>query len=114
MNERSTWGERKPWHQKVCLLLLAGLSLSANSCTIDGSLLFKEKGCIQCHSFNGVGGRMGPDLTAVGARLSAKQIRDYIKNPAAQNPKARMPTFSHLSEVEIEALVSYFESGREK
>ncbi|MEJ2689509.1 MAG: cytochrome c [Deltaproteobacteria bacterium] len=93
------------------LLLLAGMSLAVSSCSVDGSVLFKEKGCIQCHSYKGKGGRMGPDLTAVGERLSARQIRNYIKNPSAQNPKARMPTISNLSTTEIWALASYLKKG---
>jgi len=96
------------------LLLLAGVSLAAISCSADGSILFKEKGCIQCHSFKGEGGRMGPDLTAVGDRLSASQIRNYIKNPSAKNSKARMPSFSHLSTFEIWALASYLSNDEVK
>ena len=57
---------------------------------------------------------MGPDLTAVGARLSAEQIRSYIKNPSAKNPRARMPTFSDLTTMEIRALASYLEGSEER
>ena len=28
----------------------------------QGRVVFQQKGCIQCHSVNGVGGKMGPDL----------------------------------------------------
>ena len=92
------------------IVLVAGLSLAAVSCSADGSALFREKGCIQCHSFKGEGGRMGPDLTAVGDRLTTDQIRNYIRNPSAVNPNARMPTFSHLSSIEIRALASYLQN----
>jgi mono/diheme cytochrome c family protein len=32
-----------------------------------GRQLFESKGCIRCHSFHGVGGKVGPDLSSVGA-----------------------------------------------
>lgn len=32
----------------------------------EGGVIFREKGCIHCHSVNGVGGRAGPDLGGAG------------------------------------------------
>ncbi|HEV2387400.1 MAG TPA: c-type cytochrome [Candidatus Acidoferrales bacterium] len=36
----------------------------------QGRTVFREKGCIRCHSVNGVGGNIGPDLGEAGANPS--------------------------------------------
>jgi mono/diheme cytochrome c family protein len=47
-----------------------------------GRQLFGEKGCIQCHSVGGVGGRVGPDLVEMGARRSPVEFAAAIWNKA--------------------------------
>ncbi|PIY40823.1 MAG: hypothetical protein COZ05_16775, partial [Armatimonadetes bacterium CG_4_10_14_3_um_filter_59_10] len=85
-------------------LLLCSL-LSA--CVGDGQALFAQTGCLECHSVNGHGGRMGPDLTAVSGRLSFWQIRNYVRNPVRQNPRARMPIIRDLAEPQLWAIIHY-------
>lgn len=87
------------------LAVLAGLLLGA--CTYNGAALFHKLGCIQCHRFQGQGGMMGPDLTAVGQRHDRAWMVHYIHNPAAVNPRARMPAFPNLSEGERQAIVEF-------
>jgi mono/diheme cytochrome c family protein len=87
------------------LAVLAGLLLGA--CTYDGAELFNQQGCIQCHRFQGQGGMMGPDLTAVGHRHDREWMIRYIHNPAAENPRARMPAFPDLSEGRRQAIVDF-------
>lgn len=36
----------------------------------QGSTIFREKGCVRCHSVNGVGGKVGPDLAGAGGHPS--------------------------------------------
>ena len=46
-----------------------------------GAKLFAEKGaCLSCHEVNGQGGRLGPDLSAIG-KWSAQALREAILNP---------------------------------
>lgn len=45
-----------------------------------GAKLFYERGCISCHSVNGLGGWIGPELNGVGSRLSAETIKFRIKS----------------------------------
>ncbi len=46
-----------------------------------GEKIFTGKaGCAACHQVNGSGGRIGPDLSAVG-RWAAKSLREAIVNP---------------------------------
>jgi cytochrome c2 len=88
-------------------ILLLFLPLILCSCAADGGKLFHEQGCIQCHRFQGAGGMMGPDLTAVADRRSDEFIAHYIHNPKASNPRARMPAFSRLSKRERMAIIAF-------
>jgi mono/diheme cytochrome c family protein len=47
-----------------------------------GRTLFSEKGCVQCHKAGGVGGDVGPDLVAMGARRSPVEFAAAIWNKA--------------------------------
>jgi mono/diheme cytochrome c family protein len=76
----------------------------------DGAALFRREGCIGCHVFQGQGGFMGPDLTAVRNRRSRGWIREQIKNSRQHNPNSAMPSFDHLSWREINALIAYLEA----
>jgi len=46
-----------------------------------GKALFKAKSCSNCHRVNGVGGRMGPDLSAIGESRSVDHLRQSILDP---------------------------------
>ncbi len=48
----------------------------------SGGVLFRGKGaCLQCHQVNGQGGRLGPDLTQVGARRSPDHLKASLLQP---------------------------------
>ncbi|MGH7569393.1 MAG: c-type cytochrome, partial [Gemmatimonadales bacterium] len=51
--------------------------------TTDPMTLFRLGGCVGCHKLGAEGGVVGPDLTHVGARLSANAIRQAILEPDA-------------------------------
>src|SRR5205807_3302848 len=36
---------------------------------LQGAVMFQNKNCRNCHALEGIGGKRGPDLTAVGTRL---------------------------------------------
>lgn len=54
----------------------------------NGESLFWSKGnCGQCHTVGPRGGRMGPDLTEIGARRGPAYLRTSILDPAAEVPE---------------------------
>src|SRR5262245_36649677 len=78
---------------------------------LQGAALFQSKNCRNCHALDGSGGRRGPDLTAVGTRLTHGQLIDQISNgtPGGGN----MPAYGkQISPAEMTALVDFLENLR--
>jgi mono/diheme cytochrome c family protein len=81
----------------------------------DPQALINAAGCVGCHTLNGAGGAVGPDLTHVGARRSAQAIRQKILDPGSSVTKGFeqlagvMPkTFgTMLNAAQLEALVQF-------
>ena len=57
-----------------------------DSTVVAGSHLFYSRGCEYCHRVNGYGGKAGPDLTFVGARLTAQEMTIRIVNGGGNMP----------------------------
>jgi len=89
----------------------AGISRTAMRAVVGGMnlgpALFKEKGCIGCHTIDGAGGSIGPVLDHVGAKMSAEQIEKFIKDPASVRPGAKMPAQKGLTKDEYHQLAKY-------
>jgi len=80
-----------------------------NSPRARGEQAFTENGCPQCHIVHQHGGTKGPDLSAVGSRLSDEQIRSQILKGGKQ-----MPAFGGiLQAAEADDLVAYLHSLRD-
>jgi ubiquinol-cytochrome c reductase cytochrome b subunit len=80
---------------------------------LQGALVFQYKNCRNCHALGGTGGRRGPDLTAVGMRLTSDQLIDQVSNgtPGGGN----MPAYGkQLSAAEMTALTEFLVSLRPK
>jgi nitric oxide reductase subunit C len=72
--------------------------------------IFVSEHCNTCHVLNGNGGKIGPDLTHVGARRSQDWILVQINNPRIHNPNSVMPGFAQLPEQEKQELARYLAS----
>ena len=49
-----------------------------------GKMLFETSGCLMCHRIGDRGSRVGPDLTAIGARRQPGNIQQSIVDPNAE------------------------------
>jgi mono/diheme cytochrome c family protein len=75
------------------------------------ALLEHKLPCLGCHTLNGRGGRIGPDLSGVGARLDGERMRRQIENPRANVPGGTMPVIA-LPRATVDLLVAYLSEQR--
>jgi ubiquinol-cytochrome c reductase cytochrome b subunit len=78
---------------------------------LQGAIVFQNKDCRNCHALKGSGGKRGPDLSLVGARLTPDQLIDQVSNgtPGGGN----MPAYgAQISPHEMTALVDFLASLR--
>lgn len=70
--------------------------------------LMHELRCFTCHSINGHGGDMAPDLTWEGTAVQRDWLVQFLKNPETLRPALirRMPKFN-LPDAEIQTLTDY-------
>lgn len=73
-----------------------------------GKILDKYR-CLVCHTINGKGGDLAPDLSQEGSRAREQWLQKFMKAPYAVRPilAERMPKFK-ISDSEIESIYSYF------
>jgi ubiquinol-cytochrome c reductase cytochrome b subunit len=76
-----------------------------------GAAVLQNKSCRNCHALNGSGGRRGPDLAGVGARLTRNQLIDQVSNGTPGG--GDMPAYgAHMSPAEMDALADFLASLR--
>jgi len=93
----------------MMITVLASMSLltvSAQAAGKGGDQLFKEK-CTMCHMVKGQGGKIGPELTKIAAKLKEKDLREKLENPKKANASSTMPSFKTLPKADMDALVDY-------
>jgi mono/diheme cytochrome c family protein len=76
---------------------------------VKGFELFKVN-CLTCHSLNKVGGKMGPELNypkSVTEYWQIDQIKEFVKAPTSFRNECKMPAVTHLSDRELDEIVSY-------
>jgi mono/diheme cytochrome c family protein len=102
----------KSWLLGLCLILVCGSQLFASSRSQreHGAAVFASSGCQHCHSIHKVGGHKGPDLSGVGRKLSKDRIRAQILHGGNAMP----PFAEDLQPAEVNDLVAYLRSCREK
>ncbi|MDP2660798.1 MAG: c-type cytochrome [Dehalococcoidia bacterium] len=73
-----------------------------------GRAVYQANGCASCHSIQGVGGKVGPDLAGLADRMDAAKITQYTANPKAVNPNAIMrPYVPPLTPTDLDQLTQY-------
>jgi cbb3-type cytochrome oxidase cytochrome c subunit len=75
----------------------------------SGRKVFEDKACNACHTINGVGGKVGPDLSVYGLQRTKEWMIQHHLNPRALVGGSIMPDFKY-SKSELEAIALYLES----
>jgi mono/diheme cytochrome c family protein len=84
-----------------------------NPTAVAGAKLFAQSACLNCHTYNGVGGSVGPDLTAEGAKNRGIQFQiNHLKCPSCVNPGSPMPSFSGFSDQQLKELATFLEASK--
>lgn len=71
-----------------------------------GRKLFRRLGCAACHTIDGKGGAVGPNLSKSAHRLKPYWMFKWLKNPQAIRPDAPMPNYA-LEDDKVKVLVAY-------
>jgi putative heme-binding domain-containing protein len=107
----------------IAAVIFAGISAyGVSAFAASGSSLFSSEGCIACHTINGNGGQVGPNLSHIGSQRSLSWIKTQIVNPGAHfasgssvtiNGKsymAIMPNHKSMPASKVNAIAGYLES----
>ena len=91
------------------LLVLVALVSAAPPPPADGSAaqLIESLGCRGCHRIQDFGGSLAPDLTAIGTRLTSAEIAELLATHSRPGENRLMPSYTTLSNEEIDKLSSY-------
>ena len=104
-------GHLAPWSPRLAAEPLPETAVGAPSGPVAaGARVFYEKGCEFCHTVEGYGGIRGPDLTYVGDRMTADQIKTRIFSGATN-----MPSYNgNITDQQLSALLAFLESRKHR
>jgi putative heme-binding domain-containing protein len=81
--------EHEIWRMAAHVKQLARQASPEDPVTGDAALgeqLYRKHACAQCHTLNGQGGFLGPDLTGIVPNRALRHLRESIANPNADIP----------------------------
>jgi len=112
-------GHRYPWPYQLAAIEIARFEQRyphtaptgepRESAAWQGFAIFRRE-CVACHSVNGEGGSVGPELNVPRSIVEyrpAEQIEAFVRNPQSFRYTS-MPANPHLSDADLDALVAYF------
>jgi mono/diheme cytochrome c family protein len=79
-----------------------------------GEAIYRREACGSCHRIHSNGPTYGPALDGEGSRRSREWLLDFLRNPRAgvgDKPyRLTMPSYAHLPQAELEAVVAYLDA----
>jgi ubiquinol-cytochrome c reductase cytochrome b subunit len=102
-------GERADWSPDFTARPLPATVVGDTAgAVVEGARLFHDKGCEFCHAVAGFGGKRGPELTEIGARMAPEAIATRITNGGPN-----MPAYARtLTPREVDALVAFLSTRK--
>jgi len=73
-----------------------------------GKRVWHKYNCNDCHTILGIGGYYSPDVTKVYFMRGEAWLKAFLKDPESPDPKRRKMVNFHLSEEEINRLITFF------
>jgi cytochrome c2 len=96
-----------PWFVPALVMIaLMAAPLAATGDKVKGEKGYKDAKCSVCHKIGSAGGKMGPELTKVGAKRDLAWLTKYLANPKAENPKNKMPPVKAKG-ADLDNLIAY-------
>jgi mono/diheme cytochrome c family protein len=74
--------------------------------TEEGKKLFKDSRCVSCHSVEGKGGTLGPELSKISSKMVPEHLIRIIKNPHELWAASQMPIYG-FSDQEVLKIVDF-------
>lgn len=100
-------GRRFPWVVSAMVLIaLMAAPVAAAGDKVKGEKVYNDAKCSVCHKIGTKGGKMGPELTKVGATRDLAWLIKYLANPKAENPKNKMPAVKAKG-ADLDDLIAY-------
>lgn len=78
----------------------------AKADTAKGKALFGELRCVSCHSVEGRGGTMGPELTRIGDKVGREWLFSFIEDPRRDQPDTAMLQY-RLDDLQLRDLTAF-------
>lgn len=120
---RSSLSDQQTWHVVAYIRHMSEQIQSKNAKdpqdgTSDSDLqklavqTIDDEGCRDCHTIDGAGARIGPNLSEEWARgRSDAWLIGHFRNPSKYTPGTPMPSFDHLNDLQLKALVRYLQNS---
>jgi menaquinol-cytochrome c reductase cytochrome b/c subunit len=86
-----------------------------NPTAVAGAKLFAQSACLNCHTYNNVGGSQlgAPNLTAEGSKHKGIQFQiNHLKCPSCVNPGSPMPSFAGFTDQQLKELATFLEASK--
>ena len=71
-----------------------------------GKEIFGRLRCLSCHTLNGKGGTIGPELSKISQKTNRSWLSGWLRSPSTYNAHTKMPTFN-MTTMERLSLIEY-------
>jgi mono/diheme cytochrome c family protein len=82
---------------------------------VPGAKLFATSGCLNCHTYLGIGGALlgAPDLSAEGSKNKGITFQvAHLKCPSCVNKGSPMPSFVDFGDANLHRLAVFLEASK--
>ena len=95
----------------IVAVIGSAMAVAGAQSASNGRQVFFSQGCYGCHRIGVAGTPIAHDLSHIGTKYTESQLASWLRDPAAQKPRAHMPRLA-LQEDEIRALAAYLATLR--